>query len=157
MDMLLASGEQVSIALLAMALNAGVSATSMTGPQVGIATESTHGQARISGSHRPIRTASQLARWWWLPVPGHQHQQRWPQRNHTLGRGAPTPRCRPGGGPGCRCLRIYTDVPGVLSTDPRKVSDQLMETISCDEMLELASLGPPCCIPGPLRSPVTTA
>ena len=38
--------------------------------------------------------------------------------------------------------RIYTDVPGVLSTDPRKVSDaQLMGTISCDEMLELASLG----------------
>ena len=50
MDMLLASGEQVSIALLAMALNAqGVSATSMTGPQVGIATESTHGRARILG------------------------------------------------------------------------------------------------------------
>ena len=48
MDMLLASGEQVSIALLAMALNAlGVSAVSMTGPQVGIVTESTHGRARI--------------------------------------------------------------------------------------------------------------
>ena len=48
MDMLLASGEQVSIALLAMALNAlGVAAVSMTGPQVGIVTESTHGRARI--------------------------------------------------------------------------------------------------------------
>ena len=48
MDMLLASGEQVSIALLAMALNQlGVAAVSMTGPQVGIVTESTHGRARI--------------------------------------------------------------------------------------------------------------
>ena len=43
---------------------------------------------------------------------------------------------------GADACEIYTDVPGVLSTDPRKVSDaQLMETISCDEMLELASLG----------------
>jgi aspartate kinase len=48
MDMLLATGEQVSIALLAMALHAlGVAAVSMTGPQVGIVTESTHGRARI--------------------------------------------------------------------------------------------------------------
>jgi aspartate kinase len=48
MDMLLASGEQVSSALLAMALHSeGVAAVSMTGPQVGIATESTHGRARI--------------------------------------------------------------------------------------------------------------
>ena len=48
MDMLLASGEQVSIALLAIALNQlGVAAVSMTGPQAGIVTESTHGRARI--------------------------------------------------------------------------------------------------------------
>ena len=48
MDMLLATGEQVSIALLSMALQAeGVAATSMTGPQVGIVTESAHGRARI--------------------------------------------------------------------------------------------------------------
>ena len=68
MDMLLASGEQVSIALLAMALNAqGVSATSMTGLQVAIATESTHGRARSSGS-APSATASVLARWWWSPA-----------------------------------------------------------------------------------------
>ena len=59
--MLLASGEQVSIALLAMALNAqGVSATSMTGPQVGIATESTHGRARILGI-RTDRIRNRLA------------------------------------------------------------------------------------------------
>ena len=50
MDMLLDSGEQVSIALLAMALQSmGVAAVSMTGPQVGITTESTHGRARILG------------------------------------------------------------------------------------------------------------
>ena len=50
MDMLLATGEQVSIALLAMALHAqGVPAVSMTGPQVGIVTESAHGRARKIG------------------------------------------------------------------------------------------------------------
>ena len=43
---------------------------------------------------------------------------------------------------GADACEIFTDVPGVLSTDPRKVPDaQLMESISCDEMLELASLG----------------
>ena len=60
MDMLLASGEQISISLLAMALQArGVAAVSMTGPQVGITTESTHGRARIL-SIRTDRIRSRL-------------------------------------------------------------------------------------------------
>ena len=104
MDMLLASGEQVSIALLAMALNAqGVSATSMTGPQVGI-----HGIHPRPGpdprdSHRPN---PQPPRCWpgsgSCRFPGHQHQQRWPQRNHhPRARWLRHLRCRPCGGAGC--------------------------------------------------------
>ena len=146
MDMLLASGEQVSIALLAMALNAqGVSAISMTGPQVGIATESTHGRARILGI-RTERIRNRLATGhvvvvagFKAPAPAATGSTKSPHSDV----GAPTPQLSPWRRPWVAdTCEIYTDVPGVLSTDPRKVADaQLMETISCDEMLELASLG----------------
>ena len=146
MDMLLASGEQVSIALLAMALNAqGVSATSMTGPQVGIATESTHGRARILGI-RTDRIRNRLAAGQVVVVAGFQGTSTSSDGLNeitTLGRGgSDTSAVALAAALGADACEIYTDVPGVLSTDPRKVSDaQLMETISCDEMLELASLG----------------
>ncbi|MCB4421494.1 aspartate kinase [Synechococcus sp. HB1133] len=146
MDMLLASGEQVSIALLAMALNAqGVSATSMTGPQVGIATESTHGRARILGI-RTDRIRNRLAAGQVVVVAGFQGTSTSSDGLNeitTLGRGgSDTSAVALAAALGADACEIYTDVPGVLSTDPRKVPDaQLMDTISCNEMLELASLG----------------
>jgi aspartate kinase len=146
MDMLLASGEQVSIALLAMALNAqGVSATSMTGPQVGIATESTHGRARILGI-RTDRIQNRINAGQVVVVAGFQGTSSSSDGLNeitTLGRGgSDTSAVALAAALGADACEIYTDVPGVLSTDPRKVPDaQLMDTISCDEMLELASLG----------------
>ena len=146
MDMLLASGEQVSIALLAMALNAlGVSAVSMTGPQVGIVTESTHGRARIL-EIRTDRVQGRLADGSVVVVAGFQGTSSGSggiAEITTLGRGgSDTSAVALAAALGADACEIYTDVPGVLTTDPRKVTDaQLMTEISCDEMLELASLG----------------
>jgi aspartate kinase len=146
MDMLLATGEQVSIALLAMALHAlGVAAVSMTGPQVGIVTESTHGRARIL-EVRTERLQRHLDNGLVVVVAGFQGTS----SGHagtpeitTLGRGgSDTSAVALAAALGAEACEIYTDVPGVLTTDPRKVADaQLMTTISCNEMLELASLG----------------
>ena len=146
MDMLLASGEQVSIALLAMALNQqGVSAVSMTGPQVGIVTESTHGRARIL-EIRTDRIRGHLAEGRVVVVAGFQGTSSGVggvAEITTLGRGgSDTSAVALAAALNADACEIYTDVPGVLSTDPRKVADaQLMDEISCDEMLELASLG----------------
>ena len=146
MDMLLASGEQISISLLAMALQAqGMAAVSMTGPQVGITTESTHGRARIL-SIRTDRIRSRLEDGQVVVVAGFQGtttSRDGINEITTLGRGgSDTSAVALAAALGADACEIYTDVPGVLSTDPRKVPDaQLMTTISCDEMLELASLG----------------
>ncbi|MGB1776119.1 MAG: aspartate kinase [Synechococcus sp.] len=146
MDMLLASGEQVSIAVLAMALHSlGVPAVSMTGPQVGIVTESTHGRARIL-SIRTDRVKSRLAEGQVVVVAGFQGTSTGPDGTAeitTLGRGgSDTSAVALAAALGADACEIYTDVPGVLTTDPRKVTDaQLMDQVSCDEMLELASLG----------------
>ncbi len=146
MDMLLASGEQVSIALLAMALNQrGVAAVSMTGPQVGIVTESTHGRARILDI-RTDRIRGHLADGRVVVVAGFQGTSSGAggvAEITTLGRGgSDTSAVALAAALNADACEIYTDVPGVLSTDPRKVVDaQLMDEISCDEMLELASLG----------------
>ena len=146
MDMLLASGEQISISLLAMALQArGVAAVSMTGPQVGITTESTHGRARIL-SIRTDRIRSRLEEGHVVVVAGFQGtttSRDGINEITTLGRGgSDTSAVALAAALSADACEIYTDVPGVLSTDPRKVPDaQLMSTISCDEMLELASLG----------------
>ena len=146
MDMLLASGEQVSSALLAMALHSeGIAAVSMTGPQVGIATESTHGRARIL-EIRTERIRSRLSEGKIVVVAGFQGTSTSSDGIHeitTLGRGgSDTSAVALAAALGADACEIYTDVPGVLSTDPRKVADaQLMDSISCDEMLELASLG----------------
>jgi aspartate kinase len=146
MDMLLATGEQVSIALLAMALNAlGVPAVSMTGPQVGIVTESAHGRARIL-EVRTDRLRRRLDEGQVVVVAGFQGTSSGSGGTAeitTLGRGgSDTSAVALAAVLGADACEIYTDVPGVLTTDPRKVSDaQLMETVTCDEMLELASLG----------------
>jgi len=146
MDMLLATGEQVSIALLAMALQAlGVAAVSMTGPQVGILTESTHGRARILDI-RTDRLQRLLEEGNVVVVAGFQGTSNSlsgiPEIT-TLGRGgSDTSAVALAAALGADACEIYTDVPGVLTTDPRKVPDaQLMDTVSCNEMLELASLG----------------
>ena len=146
MDMLLASGEQVSIALLAMALNErGIAAISMTGPQVGIVTESTHGRARIL-EIRTDRIRNHLDEGRVVVVAGFQGTSSGPggvAEITTLGRGgSDTSAVALAAALKADVCEIYTDVPGVLSTDPRKVPDaQLMPEVSCDEMLELASLG----------------
>ena len=146
MDMLLASGEQVSIALLAMALHQqGVTAVSMTGPQVGIVTESIHGRARIL-EIRTDRIRNQLNEGRVVVVAGFQGTSSGPggiAEITTLGRGgSDTSAVALAAALKADVCEIYTDVPGVLSTDPRKVPDaQLMAEVSCDEMLELASLG----------------
>ena len=146
MDMLLATGEQVSIALLAMALHAqGVPAVSMTGPQVGILTESAHGRARIL-EVRTDRLQRLLGDGNVVVVAGFQGTSSGlsgvPEIT-TLGRGgSDTSAVALAAALGADACEIYTDVPGVLTTDPRKVADaQLMDTITCNEMLELASLG----------------
>ena len=150
MDMLLATGEQVSIALLSMALHAlGVPAVSMTGTQAGIITESAHGRARIlevrSERLRHLLDGGQV-----VVVAGFQGTSGGGTAGSsgipeitTLGRGgSDTSAVALAAALGAAACEIYTDVPGVLTTDPRKVADaQLMEQVSCDEMLELASLG----------------
>ena len=146
MDMLLATGEQVSIALLAMALQAqGVPAVSMTGPQVGIVTESAHGRARIL-EVRTDRLWRLLEEGNVVVVAGFQGTSSGAAGTPeitTLGRGgSDTSAVALAAALAADACEIYTDVPGVLTTDPRKVADaQLMESVSCDEMLELASLG----------------
>ncbi len=146
MDMLLATGEQVSIALLSMALQAeGVAATSMTGPQVGIVTESAHGRARIL-EVRTERVKRRLHDGHVVVVAGFQGTSTGSAGTPeitTLGRGgSDTSAVALAAALGADACEIYTDVPGVLTTDPRKVPEaQLMTQVSCDEMLELASLG----------------
>jgi aspartate kinase len=146
MDMLLATGEQVSIALLSMALHSlGVPATSMTGTQAGIVTESAHGRARIL-EIRTERLRHLLDEGQVVVVAGFQgtsNSAAGTPEITTLGRGgSDTSAVALAAALGADACEIYTDVPGVLTTDPRKVADaQLMEQVSCNEMLELASLG----------------
>jgi aspartate kinase len=146
MDMLLATGEQVSMALLAMALHRlGVPAVSMTGTQAGIITESAHGRARIL-EIRTERLWRHLETGHVVIVAGFQGTSGGPTgmpEITTLGRGgSDTSAVALAASLGAAACEIYTDVPGVLTTDPRKVPDaQLMDRVTCDEMLELASLG----------------
>ena len=146
MDMLLATGEQVSIALLSMALHSlGVPAVSMTGTQAGILTESHHGRARILDV-RTERLRRLLADGQVVVVAGFQGTSNGTAGTPeitTLGRGgSDTSAVALAAALAAEACEIYTDVPGVLTTDPRRVADaQLMDSVSCDEMLELASLG----------------
>jgi len=144
MDMLLATGEQVSIALLAMALQTlGQPALSLTGPQVGIETEAEHSRARIL-SIRTERLQRHLAAGQVVVVAGFQGMtQASDLEITTLGRGgSDTSAVALAAALRADCCEIYTDVPGILTTDPRLVPEaQLMAEITSDEMLELASLG----------------
>lgn len=146
MDMLLSTGEQVSIALLSMALNElGIPTISLTGTQAGIITESSHGRARIL-EIRTERIKNLLEQGKTLVIAGFQGTSLGiggiPEIT-TLGRGgSDTSAVAIAAALEAEKCEIYTDVPGVLTTDPRIVKNaKLMKSISCDEMLELASLG----------------
>jgi aspartate kinase len=151
LDMLLSTGEQVSIALLAMALQEeGTPAVSLTGAQVGIVTESIHNQARIL-SIRTERIFKHLEQGQVVVVAGFQGvtQEAGPTGSAfgsevtTLGRGgSDTSAVALAAALKAQCCEIYTDVPGILTTDPRLVPcASLLSEVTSDEMLELASLG----------------
>lgn len=144
MDMLLSTGEQVSIALLSMALQElGQPALSLTGAQVGIVTESAHSRARIL-EIKPDRVQRHLDQGEVVVVAGFQGISRSDDLEiTTLGRGgSDTSAVALAAALQADYCEIYTDVPGILTTDPRLVPEAtLMSEITCDEMLELASLG----------------
>lgn len=144
MDMLLSTGEQVSIALLSMALQElGQPAISMTGAQVGIVTEAEHSRARILEIN-PERVQRHLEEGKVVVVAGFQGVSNIVDLEiTTLGRGgSDTSAVALAAALKAKMCEIYTDVPGILTTDPRIVPEaQLMAEITCDEMLELASLG----------------
>jgi aspartate kinase len=144
MDMLLSTGEQISIALLSMALQeVGQPAISLTGAQVGIVTEAEHSRARIL-EIKPDRINQYLQEGMVVVVAGFQGISRLENWDiTTLGRGgSDTSAVALAAALKADCCEIYTDVPGILTTDPRLVPEaQLMPEITCDEMLELASLG----------------
>jgi aspartate kinase len=150
LDMLLTTGEQVSIALMTMAVQRlGVDAVSMTGAQMGIMTDELHTKARI----RSIDTQgleAELERGRIVVVAGFQGMSSEGQLT-TLGRGgsdttavAIAAALGVGGGDGRNrgVCEIYTDVDGVYTADPKRVPNACkLDRISYEEMLELASLG----------------
>lgn len=142
MDMLLTTGEQVSISLLTMALQAiGQDAVSMTGWQAGITTEDVHMKARIDHiDESPIRQALQEGKV--VIVAGFQGVSPSGQIT-TLGRGgSDTTAVALAAALQADMCEIYTDVDGVYTADPRLVpSAQKLTSVSHDEMLELATLG----------------
>jgi aspartate kinase len=144
MDMLLSTGEQVSIALLSMALQElGQPAISLTGAQVGIVTEAEHTRARILNI-QPDRIERHLKDGKVVVVAGFQGISSTTDLEiTTLGRGgSDTSAVALAAALQADACEIYTDVPGILTADPRIVPDaQLMTDITSDEMLELASLG----------------
>lgn len=142
LDVLLSTGEQVTIALLCMALNnVGVSARSYTGGQVKILTDAVHGKARIRDiDATPVK--ADLAEGRVVVVAGFQGVD---AENNitTLGRGgSDTTAVAMAAALKADECRIYTDVDGVYTTDPRiEANARKLDRITFEEMLELASLG----------------
>ena len=142
LDVLLATGEQVTIALLAMALQAsGCAARSYTGPQVHILTDGVHNKARIVHID-PERIRRDLGEGRVVVVAGFQGADT-NGNITTLGRGgSDTTAVALAAALGARECRIHTDVDGVYTTDPRVVPEaRRLEVLTFEEMLELASLG----------------
>lgn len=141
MDMLLTTGEQVSIALMAMALcAAGHEAISFTGEQIDLITDAVHTKARIR-SIDDDRIRSELDAGKMVIVAGFQGVT---EEGHltTLGRGGSDTTAVALAAVLDAVCEIYTDVDGVYTTDPRIVPQaRKMAQINYDEMLELASLG----------------
>ncbi|MEC1262872.1 aspartate kinase [Bacillus swezeyi] len=142
MDMLLTTGEQVTISLLTMGLQEkGYDAVSYTGWQAGIQTENIHGNARITNIES-AKLKERLKEGKIIVVAGFQGVTDEGEIT-TLGRGgSDTTAVALAAALKADKCDIYTDVPGVFTTDPRYVKTaRKLEGISYDEMLELANLG----------------
>ncbi|MFP4974850.1 aspartate kinase [Paenibacillus sp. CN-4] len=142
MDMLMTTGEQISIAMLSVALHAiGRTAVSYTGWQAGFRTDEVHGRARIT-EIVPRRVLEALERDSIVIVAGFQGMTIDGEIT-TLGRGgSDTTAVALAAAIKADVCEIYTDVDGIYSTDPRIVKcARKLQAISYDEMLELANLG----------------
>jgi len=142
MDMLVSTGEQISSALLALAVHKrGFDAISFTGPQVGIITDTYHTKARIL-TIETKRIKKELERGKIVIVAGFQGMST-QQEITTLGRGgSDLSAIALAVSVGANVCEIYTDVDGVYTADPRIVPQaHKMDSITFDEMLELAARG----------------
>jgi aspartate kinase len=142
MDVLLSTGEQISTALMAMALHKlGIDAISLTGGQAGMLTDSSHTRARIVKIKKE-RVMEELRKKRVVIVTGFQgiNQDR---EITTLGRGgSDLSAVALSHALGAKACEIYTDVDGIYSTDPRALKTaRKIDRISYEEMLELASSG----------------
>jgi len=143
LDMLLTSGERISMALLAMAIaNLGASARSFTGSQAGVITDSSHGRARIIDV-TPGRITEALEAGHIAIVAGFQGVSQDTKDITTLGRGgSDTTAVALAAALGADVCEIYTDVDGVFTADPRIVTTaSRIPRISYEEMLEMAACG----------------
>jgi len=143
LDMLLTSGERISMALLAMAIaNLGASARSFTGSQAGVITDSVHGRARIIDV-TPGRISEALEAGHIAIVAGFQGVSQDTKDITTLGRGgSDTTAVALAAALDAEVCEIYTDVDGVFTADPRIVPNaKRIPRISYEEMLEMAACG----------------
>ncbi|MBP0981859.1 MAG: aspartate kinase [Oscillospiraceae bacterium] len=142
MDMLLSAGEQISISLLAMAIEKrGLPVKSFLGWQAGFLTNSNYSNARIHSIKRQ-RLENELAKHTIVIVAGFQGLNRYDDIT-TLGRGgSDTSAVALAAALNAKKCQIYTDVDGIYTADPRVVKTaKKLDSISYDEMLELATLG----------------
>jgi aspartate kinase len=143
MDMLLTTGERISMALLAMAIKSmGHEARSYTGSQAGMITDAQHGAARIVDV-TPVRVREALDEGAIAIVAGFQGFNRDSRDITTLGRGgSDTTAVALAAALGADVCEIYTDVDGVYTADPRVVPRaHKIDEITSEEMLELAAAG----------------
>jgi aspartate kinase len=149
LDMLLTSGERISMALLAMAIGAlGMEARSFTGSQAGVITDDVHGRARIIDV-TPGRISSALAEGAIPIVAGFQGVSQNSKDITTLGRGgSDTTAVALAAALNADVCEIYTDVDGVFTEDPRLVRGaRRIPRITYEEMLEMAACGAKVLIP----------
>ncbi|CAL4859179.1 aspartate kinase [Microbacterium sp. MM2322] len=143
LDMLLSSGERISMALLAMAINSmGFEARSFTGSQAGMITDSSHGSARIVDV-TPVRVREALDEGAIVIVAGFQGFSRDTRDITTLGRGgSDTTAVALAAALNADVCEIYSDVDGIFTADPRVVPKaRKLATVTSEEMLELAANG----------------
>lgn len=143
MDMLLTTGERISMALLAMAIKSlGHEARSFTGSQAGMMTDAQHGAARIVGV-TPERVQEALSEGAVAIVAGFQGFNRDSRDITTLGRGgSDTTAVALAAALNADVCEIYTDVDGVFTADPRVVPmAHKIDVVTSEEMLELAAAG----------------
>ncbi|MBV0895540.1 aspartate kinase [Microbacterium sp. NC79] len=143
LDMLLSSGERISMALLAMTIHSmGFEARSFTGSQAGMITDSHHGSARIVDV-TPVRVREALDEGAIVIVAGFQGFNRDTRDITTLGRGgSDTTAVALAAALNADVCEIYSDVDGIFTADPRVVPNaRKLSTITSEEMLELAANG----------------